>query len=387
MQIRRLIPSDPVNLSVKGKLLSVIACFSAILATAWLTQHFILTAQPILVASMGASAVIVFIIPNSPLAQPWPLVGSHLISTSLGIACTQLLPDKIYAAAFAVSISVLAMFLLRCLHPPGAAAALAPVMGGETVTNMGYQYVLMPVGLNVAVMLLMSLLLNRWLLQHTYPTKSSLTDKKSTSPDRQNKTVSINQINEQDLAKALHDTDTFVDITANELSKLLAEAQRLSFARTHQPLTCADLMASDLASVEYGTTVDEAWKKMHREGLNALPVLDKAKRIIGIITWHDFFRHIKSDNKQTFKEKLQAFLQPSTEISTAKPESVGHLMTTPVTYLPESAPIADLIPLMLGQGYQQIPIVNGEARLVGMIYQTTLMGALYNLTVVDFAKS
>lgn len=141
---------------------------------------------------MCTSAVIVFIIPNSPLAQPWSFVGSHLISTSWGIACTQLLPGKIYATAFAVSISVLAMFLLRCLHPPGAAAALAPVMAGEIVASMGYQYVLIPVGLNVAVMLLMSLLLNRWLLQHTYPTKSSLTDKKSASPDNQNKMVSIN---------------------------------------------------------------------------------------------------------------------------------------------------------------------------------------------------
>ena len=75
-----LIPVDPVNLSLKGKLLSVVTCFSAILAIAWISQQFALSpSHPILIASMGASAVIVFLIPNSPLAQPWPLVGGQLV--------------------------------------------------------------------------------------------------------------------------------------------------------------------------------------------------------------------------------------------------------------------------------------------------------------------
>ena len=53
-------------------------------------------------------------------------------------------------------------------------------------------------------------------------------------------------------------------------------------------------------------------------------------------------------------------------------------MTSTVSILPESTHIADLIPLISNQGYRQIPIVNSENRLVGMVYQANLIAALYN---------
>lgn len=82
----RFITVDPVKLSIKDKLISVASCFTVILLTAWITQQISPgTANPILVASMGASAVILFIIPNSPLAQPWPLVGGQLVSATIGL--------------------------------------------------------------------------------------------------------------------------------------------------------------------------------------------------------------------------------------------------------------------------------------------------------------
>ncbi len=127
----RFITVDPVKLSIKDKLISVASCFTVILLTAWITQQISPgTANPILVASMGASAVILFIIPNSPLAQPWPLVGGQLVSATIGLVCAHLLTNPVFASACAVGGSVLAMLLLRCLHPPGAATALTPVMAG-----------------------------------------------------------------------------------------------------------------------------------------------------------------------------------------------------------------------------------------------------------------
>lgn len=168
-----IIPVDPVNLSFKGKLISVISCFFVILVIAWVSQQYNLdAAAPILIASMGASAVIVFIIPNSPLAQPWPLVGGQMVSTVIGVASAQMMPDAVFASASAVGASVLAMLLLRCLHPPGAASALAPVLSRDSITSLGFSYVLTPVGLNVAVMLAMAFIINRWILQHEYPSKA-----------------------------------------------------------------------------------------------------------------------------------------------------------------------------------------------------------------------
>jgi len=371
-QLVRFITVDPVNLSLKGKLLSVISSFSSILIMALVTQKLSIgTAYPIIVASMGASAVILFIIPNSPLAQPWSFFGGQLISAIIGVACAQWFTDIALASACAVGGSVFAMLLLRCLHPPGAATAIAPILSGDPISSLGYGFVLMPVGLNVLIMLVMAIFINRWLLRHDYPIVSG------------NKNILVKPaqqtgISDQDLKLALENMDMFMDVSAGDLRKLLTDAEARSFKRFKGNITCADIMVRDVPVVEYGTEVEEAWNIMHKQKLKAMPVIDRARRVIGIITWNDFFKFINLSAYESFQDRFRAFIRRTPDVSTDKPESVGHMMTTSVTVLPESAHIADLISLMSTQGYRQIPIVNSENRLVGMVYQANLIAALYD---------
>jgi CBS domain-containing membrane protein len=382
VNINRLIhaiPVDPVNLSFKGKLLSVASCFTVILTIAWVSQQFALpTAYPMLIASMGASAVIVFIIPNSPLAQPWPLVGGQLVSTVIGIVCAQFVSDTAFASAFAVGGSVLAMLLLRCLHPPGAASALAPVISGDSIASLGYGFVLLPVGLNIAVMLVLAIVVNRWLLRHEYPTRP----RKSYKNSNHDPIVEPTQqpgISEQDVEQVLQKMDTFMDVSTGDLSRLLSDIQMQSVKRHSTEISCTDIMVGNVLTVEYGTDVEEAWKLMQRENLKALPVIDKSRRVIGIITWHDFFKFINMNTHETFQKRFLAFIRRTPDISTDKPESVGHVMSSPVIVRAENTHIVDLIPLLSNEGCGQIPIVNNEKRLVGMVYQANLIAALHLL--------
>jgi len=376
----RFIAVDPINLSIKGKLLAVVSSFIAILAVAWITRTFGVShaAKPIIVASMGASAVILFITPGSPLAQPWPLVAGQLVSALTGMLCSQVFADTAFAAAFAVGGSILVMLLLRCLHPPGAATALTPIMAGDSIKSLGYGFVLMPVACNVVILLVMAIAVNRWLLRHPYPSVSHSADNKKRTPSVIVQPSQQVGILEQDLEQALENMDMFMDVSAADLSKLFTDAQMQSFKRYRGNITCADIMVKNIQAVEYGTDVEEAWKIMHGEHLKAMPVIDRARRVIGIITWNDFFKFIDMDTNQSFREKFRAFIRRTPDVSTDKPESVGHIMTSPVSVLPEHTHIVDLIPLMSSRGYRQIPIVNNENRLVGMVHQANLIAALYN---------
>ncbi len=378
-QFFHFITVDPVNLSIKGKLLSVISSFFAIMISAWITQKSGVSASyPIIVASMGASAVILFIMPNSPLAQPWPLVGGHLVSAIIGITCAQLFADTIVASACASGGSVLAMLLLRCLHPPGAATALTPIIAGDPANFMNYSFVLMPVGINVAIMLVMAIVLNRWILHYDYPTNVHQAENKKEKPNNSIQSSMFTAVSEQDLEQALENMDVFMDVSTGDLGKLLSDAQKQSFKRRRGNVTCADIMVKNIPTVEYGTEVEEAWKIMQTEQLKAMPVIDKSRRIIGILTWNDFFKFIGVSVNESFREKFRDFLRLSPDVSTDKPEYVGHIMTRSVSVLSGNTHIADLIPLMSNQGYRQIPIVNSENRLVGMVYQANLIAALYN---------
>src|SRR5574341_96141 len=158
----QFLASDPVSLGYKEKIIAAGACLSAIFLTGALSRVIGADpAYPLLIASMGASAVILFAIPTSPLAQPWPFAGGQLLSACTGVICLRLFPDTIAAAAVAAGMSVLLMLLLRCLHPPGAATALAPVLGGEQLAQLGFDFVLAPVGINVLFMLAVAVVINR----------------------------------------------------------------------------------------------------------------------------------------------------------------------------------------------------------------------------------
>lgn len=95
------------------------------------------------------------------LAQPRNLIGGHLISAVIGVACYQILGEQVgLASSLAVSLAIVTMHLTRTLHPPGGATALIAVIGGEKIWELGYFYVISPVLLGAVVILLIGLVVN-----------------------------------------------------------------------------------------------------------------------------------------------------------------------------------------------------------------------------------
>lgn len=142
----------------------------AIAATSWVCHHFVgLEGAGLLVASMGASAVLLFAVPEGPLSQPWAVIGGHVISAFIGVCCAAWLADPVMAAALAVGASIGAMQVLRCVHPPGGATALSAVIGGAGVQALGLGYVLTPVLLNVVILVAVAVGFHGVLGQRRYP--------------------------------------------------------------------------------------------------------------------------------------------------------------------------------------------------------------------------
>lgn len=123
---------------------------------------------PMLVAPMGASAVLVFAVPASPLAQPWSVIGGNVVSALVGVSAARFVPIPHLAVGVAVGGAILAMSILRCLHPPGGAAALTAVIGGPAVLHSGYFFPFVPIGVNTLILVMMGVLYHR-LSGHSYP--------------------------------------------------------------------------------------------------------------------------------------------------------------------------------------------------------------------------
>lgn len=127
----------------------------------------------LLIGSFGASCVLIYGAVNSPLAQPRNLILGHFISALIGVTCFKLLPNYIWVAApLAVSLAIIAMQILKALHPPGGATALIAVTGGTTITDLGYTYAFSPVLSGVFILFIIALVCNNIPKNRKYPLKS-----------------------------------------------------------------------------------------------------------------------------------------------------------------------------------------------------------------------
>lgn len=170
-----------------------------------------------IVASMGASAVLLFAVPHGQLSQPWPLIGGHVVSAIIGVTCAYFIGNQILAAAMAVSLAIGSMYYLRCLHPPGGATALVAVIGGPAITSMGYLYVLTPVAINSITLLVTALAFNALFPWRRYP---AILRKWESGTH----TAPLEMIDHGDFVYALSQLDTYVDITEDELLHIYALA-------------------------------------------------------------------------------------------------------------------------------------------------------------------
>ena len=143
------------------------------MAITWLICDALLDGvAPILVLSMGASAVIVFTMPTAPTAQPVPVILAHCVAAFLGVVSAQLIDNTALAVGLAVGIHAGMMVRLGYMHPPSGGTALTAVIGGEAVTTLGFSFIWRPVLLNAAILVLLATVINAPFAWRRYPARS-----------------------------------------------------------------------------------------------------------------------------------------------------------------------------------------------------------------------
>ena len=127
------------------------------------------TGAAAIVPSMGAATVLLFAVPHGPLSQPWALFVGNTVSAFVGVSCALLIGHIYLAAALAVGLAIGAMHVTRSIHPPGGATALAAVIGGDAVADLGYWYVVAPTLLNCGIIFIFAVVFNGLFPWRRYP--------------------------------------------------------------------------------------------------------------------------------------------------------------------------------------------------------------------------
>lgn len=154
----------------KEHIWTFIGSFSGVALIGLLNSYFLDVSENLfLIGSFGASAVLIYGVINSPLAQPRNLIGGHLLSAFIGVSIGYVIKETWLAAALAVSMSIVIMQITKTLHPPGGATALIAIIGSPKVKNLGYMYVISPILTGVVILLLIALICNNMTDHRSYP--------------------------------------------------------------------------------------------------------------------------------------------------------------------------------------------------------------------------
>lgn len=172
------------------------------------------------VPSLGAAAVIVFAAPHSQFAQPWPLLAGNMLSALVGVLSQLIIPDPTLAGAAAVGGAIGVMHLARCIHPPGGATALAAVVGGPAIHDLGFAYALYPVGLNCLILGATAILFNYPFPWRRYP--ASLTHYAPLPPGRGGGGYPLP--GDEHVRKAMDELNVVLDVGTDELRQVVHRA-------------------------------------------------------------------------------------------------------------------------------------------------------------------
>ncbi len=115
----------------------------------------------LLIAPFGASAVILFSAPQSPIAQPRNVILGHSSAAFIGVLTALIMGySNPLATGVSVASALIYMLLANCLHPPAGATALFAVIGGTGVQELGFLYVIFPCAIGAIILVLLAKILN-----------------------------------------------------------------------------------------------------------------------------------------------------------------------------------------------------------------------------------
>lgn len=327
--------------------------------TQWLSHHWLGDVPIWFLAPMGASAVLVFLLPASPLAQPWALLGGNVVSALVGVGLQRWLGPGPVVAAGAAALAVAAMWAMRCVHPPGGAMALTAVLGGSSVQRLDWGWVSGPVLVNSVCLAVFAWAFNR-VLGRAYPHHGPAHPHRTNDPPPTHRAG----VSSADLDAALASYQTVLDIDRDDLEEILVRAQLHAQRRHWAGVRCEHIMSRDVVRIGPHDPLEEAWRRLATHKVKALPVTDAEGRLVGILSLHDFFvaqpaswspRPPMLANAYTVRELM------SPRVVTARPEQA----------------LADLVPAFSDGGLHHMPVVDADGRVVGMVTQSDMVAALF----------
>lgn len=316
-------------------------------------------------ASLGASALLVFVLPSSPMAQPWAVIGGNFLSALIGIACVNLFDYPVVTAPAAVGLSILCMFVLRCLHPPAAAVAMITTL--NSISDVSFAF--FPVMTDAMLLVVVGVFYNNLTGKPYFNFWRPMPEKGE-----------IDVSHSEEIDAVLSRYNQVIDINRADLARLIGQVEMRAYEYKLKDMKCAQIMTTDVRFLDVSTPLNAAWKTLRDNHIKALPVTDRNRRVVGIVTLEDFLQHASIDFQKNFGQLVKGIVRSGLKgignTLTTQPDVVGQIMSKKVRVISDSRNVLDLVAVFHSQGHHHLPVIDSHQALVGIITQSDFVAAI-----------
>ena len=324
-----------------------------------------------LFAPLGATAVLVFAVPSSPLAQPWNCVVGNTISalfTLLLLWALPFLPQPLLAA-LAVGGAIALMLVCRALHPPGGAVALLTVLSATQMLALGW-HLLIPMAVLTALLVVVGLVYHRAFgrtyLHQPHAAQTPVKVKEGRSAGRL-------ALSSEDLQALLQRFDQSYNLGPDDLGELLAAAEEQAIKRRFAAVSCGEVMSAQLLTIEAQTPLEQVADLFHTHLVKSLPVVGAQGELIGRVLRADLFDWLWQGHRQNVWQRMVR--APGRRRQSQQAQS---LMRDPEMCVQEATPVGDLLQELSSHSVQFIAVLRGT-KLVGVITRSDVIRTLLAL--------
>lgn len=324
-----------------------------------------------LVAPFGATSVLLFAVPNSPLAQPWSAIVGNTTAALVGVAVSMVVDDPGLRIALAVGLAITAMMTLRAVHPPAGAVAMTAAMSPAAVHDLGFWFALTPVAVGTTALVLVAIAYAKLTGRH-YPFRQFDDPNQHGTQDAE--PLTRLGLSEQELTTILDRYRQTFNLGVEDLARLIGAAEMQAATHNASPTTAADIMSRNLITVKTDTPLSEVADLFRRHRFTSLPVVGDNSKFLGVIFQIHLISRAREDALRLDRGFLPA-LKRLVDREREKPVLAADIMSVTIPRAITSTPMSVLMPMMSEGDVDAVPVLEYD-KIVGIVTRTDLIAAM-----------
>ena len=318
-----------------------------------------------LVAPFGATSVLIFAVPNSPLAQPWSAIVGNTSAALVGVTVTLLVEDPTLRVPLAVGAAITAMSLVRAVHPPAGAVAMTVALSPDTIQALGFRFALAPIAIGTTLLVLVACLYAH-ATGRRYPFRQF--DEPHDQGTLDHPPTERLGLSEAELVDILQRYRQTLNLGVEDLARLIGAAEVQAASHMTRAPTAEEIMSRDLVTVEPDAPLALVADLFQRHGFTSLPVVQDGNKYLGVIYQIHLIRAARGGHQMGLVPSISRLL----EISRPSSLQAADLMLRTSPIVKPATPAGALLPALADGTCDAVPVLE-RGRIVGIVTRSDLI--------------